>query len=535
VRYVKSRLGACAALLGLLLLLGSARVAAADPGSAPTVITAPVISGTPQKGAVLTCSTGEWEGSPSTFVWQWSLDSAPIVGATGETYGVLGGDVDHLVGCAVSATNEFGTTTAPSLPIEIVRIVVRLLPHMPLMQTGPTIEFAGRLATENPAKSGILQLLRQRDGRTVIVARTRPGERGGFELAETVWALVPGKYRFTLRFLPHDSELYEPIVLPVAVTIVSPRTYPFPRTRFERRTTFLDQVIPFWGDGRPCSVGCRPAGVVAGWPLRPFHEQHPLRSGVNELRPSGFHLGIDIQTVGKAHIYAIQPGRAHVIQARGGDARVQIGSYIYWHVTLAVGEGEYVPAYRRAIGKVMYNFRHLHLSEVDASGRYLNPLRPAGRGLVPWEDLEPPVIGRPQVDSDGTALVSSFDPQSYVVRTGYLTPVLAPAALAYRLFNVAGNPIGPLHWAFRGTSGAPKRACRLCLRSWRRVAGIPLLRVPRHMHPALALLPGRRPRTEASGTRKALPADGVRLGLGRQHDGARSLAQAIARKPRLRG
>jgi len=305
-----------------LLILASAGEAAAEPGSPPTVVTAPVISGTPRKGATLTCSTGEWEGSPSTFARQWSLDGGPIAGATSEAYSVLGTDVDRLVGCAVSATNEFGTTTAPSLQIKIVRIVVRLFPHTRLTQTGPTIEFAGRLATELPAESGILQLLRERDGRTVIVARTKPGENGGFKLAETVWALVPGKYPFRLRFVPHDPELYEPIVLPVAITIVSPGTYPFPRTRFERRTTSFDHVIHFWRDRRSCSVGCRPAGVVPGWPLRPFHDQHPLRAGINELRGSGFHLGIDIQTVGMPHIHAIQPGaRTRHPGARRGCAR----------------------------------------------------------------------------------------------------------------------------------------------------------------------------------------------------------------------
>jgi hypothetical protein len=453
--YVRARSAACAVLLGLLLFLGSARVAVAGSGTPPNVITAPVIAGMPYKGANVTCSSGQWGGSPSTLAWQWSLDGASIVGANGETYTVLGSDVDHLVGCAVTATNAFGSTTAPSAQIKIVRIAVRLRPHIQRTQTGPTIEVSGRLATEFASESGIVEFLRQRDGRTVVVAHTKPGKRGGFKLTETVRALVPGKYPFKLRFVPHDPELYESIVLPVVVTIVKPRTYPFARSKFERRPTVFDHLTPFWRDGLPCSVGCRPAGVVPGWPLKPFSEQHPLRAGINELRGSGFHLGIDIQTVGMAHIYAIQPGRAHVIQAHGGDARVQIGNYIYWHVKLAVREGQYISAYRTTVGKVMHNVRHLHLSEVDASGRYLNPLRPAGRGLAPWEDLEPPVIGRAKVGSDGTALVSSFDPQSYVVRTGYVTPVLGPAALAYRLFDVGGNPLGRLQWALRGTAVLP--------------------------------------------------------------------------------
>lgn len=269
--------------------------------------------------------------------------------------------------------------------------------------------------------------------------------------------MVPGTYASSVRFVSNDPELYEAVAMPVRVTVVSPSTYPFSRSSFERRPTVFDQLVPFWSDGQSCSVGCRPGNGVGGWPLRPFHEQHPIRAGINERRASGFHLGIDIQAVGMTHVYAIQPGRAHIIQARGGDARVQIGSFIYWHVRgLSMHEGEYIPAYGRSLGIVMPNARHLHLSEVDGSGRYLNPLRPHGRVLAPWADEEPPVLGRPQVSGDGTVLVSVFDPQSHVKMTGYQTPVLAPAALAHRLFEPSGRPIGPLQWALRGSHVLPE-------------------------------------------------------------------------------
>ena len=478
------------------------------------------------------CSTGEWEGNPSTFVWQWSLDGAPIAGATGDTYSVLGDDVDHLTGCAVTATNEFGSTTAPSAQMEIVRIAVRLLPRVRSTQPGPTIEVAGRLATELPAESGSLELLRRGDGRTVIVARTKAGKRGGFKLTETIWALVPGKCHFILRFVPNDRELYESIAVPVAVTIVSPRTYPFARSRFERRATLFDHLVPFWQDGRPCSVGCRPAGVVAGWPLRPFHEQHPLRAGINELRGSGFHLGIDIQTAGQAHVYAIQSGRAHVIQAHGGDSRVQIGHYIYWHVKLAVREAEYISAYRTAIGKVMHNVRHLHLSEVDASGGYLNPLRPAGRGLAPWEDLEPPVIG--SVKGRFRWHGSCFELRPAVGRGthGLRNSRAGAGSACVSALRRWGEPHRPAPVGTPWDRGAPKCARRLCLRSRLPVARIPLLCVPRHLRAALAVLHRGRPGAQASGTRATLPADGLRLGLGGQYDGTRSVAHAIVREAR---
>jgi hypothetical protein len=448
-------LAVCAALLGLVLL-GSARVAAAASGTPPVLVSAPVISGAPHKGSTLTCSTGGWEGNPTTFAWQWSRDGVVVEGSIAPTHTVSGIDVDSALTCAVTATNEFGSTTASSSEIAIVRIAVSIVRRTPRRQELPTIRFEGRLVTTLPPTAGVLELIQKRGGHVVRVARARPARSGHFLFTVTTWAMLPGRYASAVRFVPYDPELYEAAAMPVRVMVVSPPTYPFSRSPFERRATLFDHLVPFWSDGQSCSIGCRPGGS-GGWPLRPFHEQHPIRAGINERRESGFHLGIDIQAAGMTHVYAVQSGRAHIIQAHGLDARVQIGSFIYWHVRgLSMYEGEFIPAYRRAIGIVMPNVRHLHLSEVDGSGRYLNPLRPHGRLLAPWADNEPPVIGRPQVSGDGRVLVSAFDPQSYVTMTAYETPVLAPAALAYRLFESNGTPIGPLQWALRGSHVLPK-------------------------------------------------------------------------------
>jgi len=140
-----------------------------------------------------------------------------------------------------------------------------------------------------------------------------------------------------------------------------------------------------------------------------------------------------------------------VIVASGPEERVQVGNYIYWHIRRRVSEGEYVSAYKRVLGTVKHGFGHLHLSEVDSSGRYLNPLRPGGRVLRPWRDTDPPVLGRPEFRPGGRVFIKAFDPQSFTVRTTYETPVLAPAALGYRLFDSRGHKLGPLHFALRGS------------------------------------------------------------------------------------
>lgn len=354
----------------------------------------------------------------------------------------------------MTATNEGGSTPAPAAPVAVTRIAAAIVPATSRKQEGPTLRFEGLLKTVQPAHAGRVQLLRERDGKLTLVGEAPVGRYGHFVVDDTIHALVPGAYTFVLRFVPADPELYAAVDTPISITAVSPRTYPFPRSALDRAPTLFDGLAPFWVDGGSCSIGCRPAGAISGWPLEPFHEQHALRAGINEWRESGFHLGIDIQAKDYSPVYAIQSGYAHIIQSSGVDERVQVGNYIYWHVKLHVGEGEYVQAYRRSLGVVMRYVRHLHFSEV-IGGAYVNPLRPQGRALTPWVDLEPPVLGRPSLSPDGYADILAYDPQSFGTHTHYLTPVLAPAALAYRLFDASGRKLGPLRWALRGTHILP--------------------------------------------------------------------------------
>jgi hypothetical protein len=288
-----------------------------------------------------------------------------------------------------------------------------------------------------------------------IAARADLTPTGSFHLEESIWGLTPGRMDLVLRFRPRDPQLHASTEAPFRLTVESPPTYPFPRSPLDRRTTLFDDLPRFWQDGAACSTGCRPRGARAGWPLEPFSEQHGLRAGINERRDHGFHLGVDIQAHARAPVYAIQPGLAHVLVAHGSEARVRIGSYVYWHLRLLVHEGERVHAYAEPIGTVFNRHRHLHLSELDSSGRYLNPLRPGGRVLAPWVDSEPPVLGAPELHPDGLLTVRAFDPQSFEERTRYVTPVLAPAALGWRTFDTGGRPTGPLHWALRGSHVLP--------------------------------------------------------------------------------
>ena len=281
-------------------------------------------------------------------------------------------------------------------------------------------------------------------------------------------------------------------------------TLPFAPNRADRATD-RGEVPSLYADAFPCSTGCRPYGAEIGWPLVPFHLQHPIRAGLNELRPGSLHVGVDIQARDGAAVYAVQPGVARVLAPSGPNARVQVGNYVYWHITPTVRTGELVTPFKTVLGAVMAGYGHVAFSEINAAGTYVNPLRPGGSVLEPYVDRARPVIGAPSVAADGQVIVPAYSPQTFVRRTTYVTPVLAPAAIAYRLYDSHGSAITPLEWGFRGTrllpywersliyvpgSRAPGYACfatrSVCVPHWvYRVAGGLAPRLP------TALAPGR--------------------------------------------
>jgi hypothetical protein len=230
--------------------------------------------------------------------------------------------------------------------------------------------------------------------------------------------------------------------------------WPFSISPRQRPTTPADGLPAFWADGLSCSVGCTAPGAIPGWPIKPFHQQHAIRAGINEIRPANFHVAVDIQAHNFQPVYTIQSGYATIRYPGTGDVNVDVGDFYYWHINPTVSDGQYVVAYKTVIGQVLYGFYHLALSEGNTSD-YLNPLRPGG-SLQPYTDTEPPIIGIPRIFADGRVIVGSFDPQS-LVATGfpYETPVLAPSSLAWRLYNAHGHALTGLEWAMRGSQNYP--------------------------------------------------------------------------------
>jgi hypothetical protein len=232
------------------------------------------------------------------------------------------------------------------------------------------------------------------------------------------------------------------------------RAVPFAPNPHERSPRAAE-VPSLYADGYFCSAACRPYGAELGWPLAPFHHQHPLRAGLNELRPASLHVGVDIQARDGEAVYAVQPGLARVLAVSGPDARVQVGNYVYWHIVPTVSPGQWVTPFATVLGHVINGYGHVAFSELDYRGNYVNPLRPGGSVLRPYRNGARPVIGHTAVAADGHVTVAAYSPQSFVRRTTYVTPILAPAGMAYRLYDAAGAAVTPLEWALRGTHLLP--------------------------------------------------------------------------------
>ena len=88
---------------------------------APSLTTAPVLSGSNQQGSELSCTDGIWAGRPTpTFTYQWRRSGEDIDGATASTYTTTESDVGESIDCVVTATNDGGSASADSNNITVV-------------------------------------------------------------------------------------------------------------------------------------------------------------------------------------------------------------------------------------------------------------------------------------------------------------------------------------------------------------------------------------------------------------------------------
>lgn len=93
-------------------------IAAGAQDAAPTIVTGPVLTGTPEVGQTLTTTNGTWRGRPTpTFTRRWLRDGVAIAGATALTYVLVEGDEAAEITVEVTATNSEGSAAAVTAPV----------------------------------------------------------------------------------------------------------------------------------------------------------------------------------------------------------------------------------------------------------------------------------------------------------------------------------------------------------------------------------------------------------------------------------
>jgi hypothetical protein len=194
-----------------------------------------------------------------------------------------------------------------------------------------------------------------------------------------------------------------------------------------------------------------------GWPVEPFHVQHPIRGFFgdprisNEGRTRQFHFGVDVSAPDGTPVYATLTGTATIHPRHATTVLVSAGGieFGYWHVVPTIRSGQRVVAYRTVIGHILEGQDHVHFSEARG-GWYLNPLRPGGMG--PFADTTRPYTSQITVERAG----SSVSPQAHrpldlVAQVGDETPLavprpwhdlpVMPALVRWRLLGASGRTV----------------------------------------------------------------------------------------------
>jgi len=141
------------------------------------------------------------------------------------------------------------------------------------------------------------------------------------------------------------------------------------------------------------------------WPVKPFHEQHPIRANFGDPRTRfwntmltdglqgpglfQFHNGIDIAAPEGTPVYPVISGTASLIDGAAVLVRSPGHKFQYFHIHPTVHSGQHVIAQRTVLGTVIHAANHVHLTEIRGR-RVWNPL--ARGGIAPYADRTTPRI-----------------------------------------------------------------------------------------------------------------------------------------------
>lgn len=87
----------------------------------PVLTTLPVVTGVPEIGDVLSCGSGSWTNTPTSYTYQWLANGVAISGATSATFTLLAAQNGDTISVAVVAVNGSGNslvaTTRQTAPV----------------------------------------------------------------------------------------------------------------------------------------------------------------------------------------------------------------------------------------------------------------------------------------------------------------------------------------------------------------------------------------------------------------------------------
>jgi len=184
-----------------------------------------------------------------------------------------------------------------------------------------------------------------------------------------------------------------------------------------------------------------------GWPVAPFHVQHPVRAAFGDPRigPDGhggtshsIHFGVDVSAPNGTPVYATISGRIGRHPLHPKDVvTVTSGSvtFEYWHLVPTVSSGQAV-AYRTVLGRIAAPWLHVHFAERHGS-TYVNPLRQGA--LEPYRDTTRPSVGVLHVERRAGAYdlsVEGYDTPALPVPAPWSGKPVTPAVVEWRLGGV---------------------------------------------------------------------------------------------------